>query len=157
MRKTSTTTVLIALAVGLISLSIHSTAIFAQTGTSISIVPGASAPNNPKFYDSSPANVAVGATVTWTNNDATLYTAVSGDPSSGPSGVFDSGLLAKGKTFQHKFDTAGTFDYYCNLHPFMIGQIVVSKIDRQTQTYLFFLNSIFFLYCLLIICSRLIV
>jgi plastocyanin len=125
MSKISTTVVLIALAIGLISLSIDSTAIFAQTGTSISIVPGSSAPTNPKFYDPSPANVAVGTTVTWTNNDATLHTAVSGDPSSGPSGVFDSGILAKGKTFEHKFDTAGTFDYYCTLHPFMIGQIVV--------------------------------
>jgi plastocyanin len=125
MRKISTTIVLIALAVGLISLSIGSTIIFAQTGTSISIVTGASSPTNPKFYDPSSANVAVGTTVTWTNNDATLHTAVSGDPSSGPSGVFDSGILAKGKTFEHKFDTAGTFDYYCTLHPFMIGQIVV--------------------------------
>ena len=125
MSNISTTVVLIALAVGLIALSIGSTAIFAQTGTSISIVPGASAPNNPKFYNPSPANVAVGTTVTWTNNDATLHTAVSGDPSSGPSGVFDSGYLAKGKTFEHKFDAAGTFDYYCTLHPFMIGQIVV--------------------------------
>jgi plastocyanin len=124
-RKISTTIVLIALAVGLIALSIDSTAIFAQTGTSISIVPGSSAPNNPKFYDPISVNVAVGTTVTWTNNDATLHTAVSGDPSSGPSGAFDSGYLAKGKTFEHKFDTAGSFDYYCTLHPFMIGQIVV--------------------------------
>ena len=125
MSNISTTVVLIALAVGLSALSIGSAAIFAQTGTSISIVPGASAPNNPKFYDPISVNVAVGTTVTWTNNDATLHTAVSGDPSSGPSGIFDSGYLAKGKTFEHKFDAAGTFDYYCTLHPFMIGQIVV--------------------------------
>jgi plastocyanin len=129
MRKISTTTIVLtaltALTVGLISLSIDTTTTFAQTGTSISIVPGSSAPNNPKFYDPSTANVTVGTTVTWTNNDATLHTAVSGDPSSVPSGVFDSGLLAKGKTFEHKFDTAGSFDYYCTLHPFMIGKIVV--------------------------------
>jgi plastocyanin len=127
MRKTSTTTVLIALAVGLISLSIHSTAIFAQTGTSISIVPGASAPNNPKFYDPSPANVAVGTTVTWTNQDSTLHTVYSGSPddSTNSGKLFQSTYMAKGQTFQHKFDTAGTFDYYCTLHPFMIGQIVV--------------------------------
>jgi plastocyanin len=125
MSKISTTVLLTALAVGLISLSIDSTAIFAQTGTSVSIVPGSSAPNNPKFYDPSPVNVAVGTNVTWTNNDATLHTAVSGTPDSGPSGEFDSSYLAKGKTFSHKFDTAGTFDYYCTLHPFMIGQVVV--------------------------------
>ena len=130
MRKTSTTIVLIALAVGfgLISLSIGSTAIFAQTSTtSISIVPGSSAPNNPKFYDPSPANVAVGTTVTWTNNDSTLHTVYSGSPADSANGgkLFQSTYMTKGQTFEHKFDTAGTFDYYCTLHPFMTGQIVV--------------------------------
>jgi nitrite reductase (NO-forming) len=128
MSKISTTIVLTALAVGLISLSMGSTAIFAQTSTSISIVPGASAPNNPKFYDPSPTNVAVGTTVTWTNNDATLHTVYSGTPddSANSGKLFQSTYMAKGQTFEHKFDTAGTFDYYCTLHPFMLGKIVVS-------------------------------
>jgi plastocyanin len=128
MSKISTTVVLTALAIGLISLSIHSTAIFAQTSFSISIVSGSSAPNNPKFYDPSPANVAVGTTVTWTNNDATLHTVYSGTPDDSANGgkLFQSTYMAKGQTFEHKFDTAGTFDYYCTLHPFMIGKIVVS-------------------------------
>jgi len=130
MSKISTTVLLTALAVGLISIYIDPTAIFAQTGTNISIVPGSSAANpdpNHKYYDPSPANIAVGTTVTWINNDSTLHTAVSGNPESGgPSGgEFDSSYLAKGKTFSHTFDTAGTFDYYCTLHPFMKGQIVV--------------------------------
>jgi plastocyanin len=128
MSKISTTIVLTALAVGLISLSMGSTAIFAQTSTSTSIVPGASAPNNPKFYDPSPTNVAVGTTVTWTNNDATLHTVYSGTPddSANSGKLFQSTYMAKGQTFEHKFDTAGTFDYYCTLHPFMLGKIVVS-------------------------------
>jgi plastocyanin len=126
MSKISTTVLVAALAVGLISLFVDSTAIFAQTTTTISIVPGSSAPKpDNKYYDPSPANVAVGTTVTWMNDDATLHTAVSGTPDSGPSGEFDSSYLAKGKTFSHKFDTAGTFDYYCTLHPFMVGQVVV--------------------------------
>jgi plastocyanin len=128
MSKLSTTIVLTALAVGLSCLSIGSTAIFAQTATSISIVPGSSAPTNAKFYDPSPANIAVGTTVTWTNMDSTLHTVYSGSPddasSSGKS--FQSTYMAKGQTFQHTFDTAGTFNYYCTLHPFMMGQIVVS-------------------------------
>ena len=128
MSKISTTIVLTALTVGLISLSIDTTTTFAQTGTSISIVPGASAPNNPKFYDPSPTNVAVGTTVTWTNNDATLHTVYSGTPddSANSGKLFQSTYMAKGQTFEHKFDTAGTFDYYCTLHPFMLGKIVVS-------------------------------
>jgi plastocyanin len=128
MSKTSTTLLLTALAVGLISLSIDSTAIFAQTATSISIVPGSSAPNpENKYYDPDPANIAVGTTVTWTNNDATLHTVVSGNPETGETADFGSSstFLSKGKTISHTFDTAGTFDYYCTLHPFMIGQVVV--------------------------------
>jgi len=126
MSKISTTVLVAALAVGLISLFVDSTAIFAQTTTTISMVPGSSAPKpDNKYYDPSPANVAVGTTVTWMNDDATLHTAVSGTPDSGPSGEFDSSYLAKGKTFSHKFDTAGTFDYYCTLHPFMVAQVVV--------------------------------
>jgi plastocyanin len=116
---------LAALTVGVLSLSIDSIPVFAQTGTAISIVPGSSAPTNKIFYDPSPANVKVGTTVTWTNNDATLHMATSGTPDSGPSDEFDSSYLAKGKTFQHIFNKAGTFDYYCTLHPFMIGQVVV--------------------------------
>jgi plastocyanin len=125
MNKIFTIVLLTVLAIGLISLSIDSIPVFSQASTTISIVPGSSAPTNKIFYDPSPANVAVGTTVTWTNNDATLHTATSGTPDSGPSGEFDSSYLAKGKTFQHTFDKAGTFDYYCTLHPFMIGQVVV--------------------------------
>src|SRR5919112_3321925 len=127
MSKISTTVLLTALAIGLISLSIDSTAVFAQTGTSVSIVPGSSTPNNPKFYDPTPVNVAVGTNVTWTNNDATLHTVYSGSPQDAANSgtLFKSDFMSKGKTFSHTFDTAGTFDYYCTLHPFMIGQVVV--------------------------------
>ena len=125
MGKISTTVVLTALAVGLISLSIESTAIFAQTSTAISIVSGASAPNNPKFYDPPSANVKVGTTVTWTNNDATLHTVYSGTNGT-PDNMFQSTYMTKGQTFEHKFDTAGTFNYFCTLHPFMMGKVVVS-------------------------------
>jgi plastocyanin len=138
MSKISAMIVLTALAIGLFSLSVDPIAIFAQTGsnttttstgtsTNISIVAGASAPNNPKFYDPSPANIAVGTTVTWTNNDATLHTVYSGSPDDAANSgkLFKSDFMAKGKTFSHTFDTAGTFDYYCTLHPFMIGQVVV--------------------------------
>ncbi len=127
MSKISTTLILTALAVGLISLSIDSTAIFAQTGMTISMVPGSSAPTAPKFYDPSPANVAVGTAVTWINDDATLHTVVSGNPTTGETADFGSSstFLSKGKSISHTFETAGTFDYYCTLHPFMIGQVVV--------------------------------
>jgi plastocyanin len=40
--------------------------------------------------------------------------------------IFDSSYLAAGKTFDHRFDTAGTYDYYCTLHPHMTGTIIVN-------------------------------
>jgi plastocyanin len=45
-----------------------------------------------------------------------------------PDGKFDSGVLISGATFTHKFDTAGTFEYYCSVHfaAGMTGKIMVT-------------------------------
>ena len=42
-----------------------------------------------------------------------------------PANGFDSGILASGKTFTHNFHTDGIIQYYCNLHPTMLGEIIV--------------------------------
>jgi plastocyanin len=39
--------------------------------------------------------------------------------------AFDSTLIAAGKTFSHKFDTAATYDYFCTIHPTMVGTVIV--------------------------------
>jgi plastocyanin len=104
-----------------------SNATSASGGASVSIVPGSSSPSNGKFFDPDPVNVSTGTTVTWTNDDSTLHTVTSGSPEGGTSGTeFDSSYLAAGKTFQHPFNSTGTFDYYCTLHPFMVGKVIVS-------------------------------
>ena len=64
-------------------------------------------------------SVAVGSTVTWTNNDTTSHTVTADD------GSFDAGTLAPGATFSHTFDTPGTFSYHCNIHPSMTATITV--------------------------------
>jgi plastocyanin len=99
-----------------------------------SIVPGASTMGNNAFSPN-PININVGNTVTWTNKDNTFHTVTSGtgpdDTNKGK--VFDSGLsgpnalTTTGKTFSHTFATAGEFPYFCQLHPTMVGKIVVSK------------------------------
>jgi plastocyanin len=63
--------------------------------------------------------VAVGTTVTWTNNDSSSHTIASND------NLFQSGTLAKGSTFSHTFGQKGTFNYHCSIHPSMTGKIVV--------------------------------
>ena len=99
----------------------------ASGGNSVTISAGSSVPSNGKFFVPETLTVSKGTTVSWTNGDSTLHTVTSGSAESGNSGSeFDSSYLAAGKTFQHQFNTAGTFDYYCTLHPYMKGKVVVS-------------------------------
>ena len=67
-----------------------------------------------------------GTTVTWRNDDAAAHTVSSGSPVAGMSGVFDSGLMPAGGTFDHAFEEAGTYDYFCVVHPWMVGTVTVS-------------------------------
>jgi plastocyanin len=63
--------------------------------------------------------VPVGATVTWTNRDDIPHTVVSTD------GVFKSKVRDTDEKFSYTFDKAGTYPYYCSVHPKMTGKIVV--------------------------------
>ena len=99
----------------------------ASGGNSITISPGSSYRSNGKFFVPDTLTVSKGTTVIWTNGDSALHTVTSGSDGSGNSGKeFDSSYLAAGKTFQHQFNTEGTFDYYCALHPYMTGKVVVT-------------------------------
>ena len=102
------------------------------SGTKVSIVEEASEMGD-QAYDPNPVKVKVGDTVTWTNDDSQAHTITSGTDSSDPNigKEFDSSpglstLLSTNQKFSHKFDTAGEFPYFCQLHPTMIGKVVVS-------------------------------
>jgi plastocyanin len=92
----------------------------------VSIVKGASNMGN-KAYSPNPIQIQRGTTVVWRNYDTTLHTVVSGKGMSDTSlgKMFESAPIAPGKTFSYKFDTAGTYDYFCTLHPAMVGTVVV--------------------------------
>jgi plastocyanin len=93
--------------------------------SSVLIIKGASNPSTTEPYNPSPLVVSVGTTVVWTNNDNTGHTVTEGSPSGNtPPNGFDSGILAPGKTFTHNFNTTGTTQYYCTLHPTMLGEII---------------------------------
>ncbi|QLH07239.1 cupredoxin domain-containing protein [Nitrosopumilus ureiphilus] len=77
------------------------------------------------FYDPEAIDVAVGTTVLWENVDNTMHTATSGNPDSGADGVFDSDILSTGDTYEFTFTDAGNYDYYCILHPWMVGTVNV--------------------------------
>lgn|SRR5690349_3956693 len=63
--------------------------------------------------------VAPGTTVRWTNADDIPHTIVSDDH------VFKSKVMDTGDQFAYTFATAGTFNYFCSIHPHMTGTIVV--------------------------------
>jgi len=87
---------------------------------------GSSTPGcEPDCFIPSTVVITVGGTVTWENTDTAAHTSSSGTPADGPSGVFDSSLIMAGGSYSHTFDTAGTFDYFCMVHPWMEGTVIV--------------------------------
>ena len=63
--------------------------------------------------------VAVGTTVTWTNRDDIPHTVVSTDK------VFKSKVLDTDEKFSYTFTQAGSFPYFCSIHPKMTGKVAV--------------------------------
>jgi plastocyanin len=70
-------------------------------------------------FGPSALTVAVGATVTWTNHDDIPHTVVSTD------GAFKSKALDTDDKFSFTFTKAGSYSYFCSIHPKMTGKIVV--------------------------------
>lgn len=79
-----------------------------------------------KSFDPNPIEIKAGDSVTWTNDDNDIHTVTSGS-SEGPTigQEFDSGTIASGDSFTHKFEKTGTYEYFCSFHESMIGKVVV--------------------------------
>src|SRR3990170_3601457 len=72
-------------------------------------VPGCEETN--KCFIPSSVSIMKGDTVVWSNDDTAAHTVTSGSPANGPSGTFD---------------TSGSIDYFCMVHPWMTGSVQVS-------------------------------
>ena len=101
----------------------NSTSYFPPTNK-VAIVVGAALLRD-KAYQPNPVNIKAGGVVTWNNEDTVVHTVTSGtglqDPHLGNQ--FDSGLL--GSHFSHIFFKAGVFPYFCQIHPTMVGKVIV--------------------------------
>jgi len=85
-------------------------------------------------FDPANVQVAPGATVTWTNTDTASHTVTSGKPSDNTTGtVFDSSLVKAGTTYKFQFANAGTFNYFCQVHPWMTGVVTVGAASAPTS------------------------
>jgi plastocyanin len=70
-------------------------------------------------YGPDPVTVQIGGKVTWQNEDTAPHTATADD------GSFDTGTLERGKIKSETFKQAGTFTYFCEVHPTMHGTVEV--------------------------------
>ena len=65
-----------------------------------------------------------GNQVTWVNHDSAFHSVTSGFYGE-PTELFDSGHLDPFESYTLNFDEIGTYDYFCTLHPWMKGQVIV--------------------------------
>ena len=85
---------------------------------------GSSTPGcEPDCFIPNAATVAVGGTVSFVNSDTAPHTSTSGTPADGPDGVWDSSLVMPGSSYDTTISSAGTYDYFCMVHPWMTGTI----------------------------------
>ena len=76
-------------------------------------------------FEPNEVTVNVGDTVTWTNEGDAPHTATDRD------GAWDTGTVDPGGSASITFETAGTYEYFCEIHPQMVGTVVVEEAAEQ--------------------------
>ena len=89
-------------------------------GDSVYIVPRAADPKNDQSFVPQFISMPIESTVSWTNDDSIQHTITSDE-----EGLFVSGPISPGETFDNTFDTPGEFGYHCSIHPWMTGRVMV--------------------------------
>lgn len=90
------------------------------------------------WYDPPQMFVTTGDTITWYNDDREGHTVTSGESSGRfgwmdnkalgkADGIFDSKRFMPGESWSYKFEESGTFPYFCTIHPWMEGIVIVEK------------------------------
>ena len=76
-------------------------------------------------YVPSAYEAPVGQPITWTNEDSAFHTVTAGTYDS-PAGTFDSGYMDPYDSYTLSFKAPGTYEYYCTLHPWMEGAVIIT-------------------------------
>ncbi|MDX1595362.1 MAG: plastocyanin/azurin family copper-binding protein [Nitrosopumilaceae archaeon] len=89
------------------------------------------------WYDPPRITILEGDTITWYNDDKEGHTVTSGqgsgrfgwmsDKFGNPDGLFDSGRFLPGESWTYTFEKIGTFPYFCTIHPWMEGVVLVES------------------------------
>ncbi len=125
--------VLFAIVAGLVALT---PAAFADhSEVTISAASGSSAPGCETTaegcYIPKEATVDVGGKVIFSNTDTAAHTFTAGSAETGPTGEFDSGLAMVGGSYEWTATTVGEVPYFCMVHPWMTGLIVVQEAGAE--------------------------
>ena len=109
--------------------------------TEVDIAKGAGASANAdcvsanNCFNPNPVTVSPGNDVEWKNTDTVGHTVTSGKPTDNDAGsLFDSSIIKAGGEFKFTFQNPGTFDYFCQVHPWMTGQVIVSASAASAGT-----------------------
>jgi len=86
-------------------------------------------------YIPSTVFVNPGESVVWFNDDNAAHTVTSGTAADGPDGAFDSSMFMSGEAFSVEFNFEGEYPYFCMLHPWMVGEVIVSSSLYPSQDY----------------------
>lgn len=104
-------------------MGMRATLVVRRDAPLVRVDPEATAPDRVEISDfafsPSPIQVESGTEVTWRNDDPTAHTVTARD------GSFDSGTMDPGSGFATAFERAGTFEYFCQIHPTMHGTVRV--------------------------------
>ncbi|MDE1764692.1 MAG: cupredoxin domain-containing protein [Thaumarchaeota archaeon] len=121
--------------------SLNATTANTSSGTTVTIAKGASATagkcSATTCFNPQVVNVNVGDTVTWTNADNAAHTATYYDGNESDTSVgtiWDSAMIKSGTTYTTPaFTKAGTYQYFCMVHPWMTGKIIVGASSQTIQ------------------------
>ncbi|EGP94514.1 PEFG-CTERM sorting domain-containing protein [Nitrosarchaeum koreense] len=125
--------VLFAIVAGLVAFT---PAAFADhSEVTVTPAPGSGAPGCEESADGcyipNKATVDVGGKVIFSNTDTAAHTFTAGTAADGPSGIFDTSLVIAGSSYEWTATTAGEVPYYCMVHPWMAGLIVVQEAGAE--------------------------
>lgn len=102
---------------------------------SVIIPPGANNRLCATFHNCySPEKIMIseGDSITWVNEDSDFHSVTSGKPGT-IDGIFDSELFPSGESWTFTFTNFGKYDYFCTIHPWMMGKITVLAIQQSEE------------------------